>query len=155
MGQPAAPGQENKEQQQVSEAQKLQTERAAQDNAFKAKPFEYVTKKWQDQIRQNETQFNDAVDGLRGYELALIKSLAEIEKIENQSVHVKNAYKAKKTGEKERKKLWKEKEEEKAAENRNLKAAISRRNAATQTLLALQGKDPVPKVGNLYLKWAE
>ena len=93
MGQPAAPGQENKEQQQVSEAQKLQTERAAQDNAFKAKPFEYVTKKWQDQIRQNETQFNDAVDGLRGYELALIKSLAEIEKIENQSVHVKNAYK--------------------------------------------------------------
>ena len=66
---------------------------------------------------------------------------------------VKNAYKAKKAGEKERKKLWKQKEEEKAAQNRNLKAAISRRKAATQTLLALQGKDPVPKVGNL--KWDE
>ena len=68
---------------------------------------------------------------------------------------VKNAYKAKKNGEKERKKLWKQKEEEKAAQNRNLKAAISRRKAATQTLLALQGIDPVPKVGNSCLKWAE
>ena len=54
--------------------------------------------------------------------------------------------------------MWKQKEEEKAAENRNLKAAISRRKAATQTLLALKGIDPVPKdpkVGNLYLKWTE
>ena len=60
---------------------------------------------------------------------------------------VKDANKAIKTGNKERKELFKQKEEEKAAENRNLKAAISRRKAATQTLLALQGKDPVPKVG--------
>ena len=65
---------------------------------------------------------------------------------------VKKAYKAKKTGEKDRKNLWKQKEEEKAAESRNLKAAISRRKAATQTLLALKGIDPVPKVGNSYLK---
>ena len=61
---------------------------------------------------------------------------------------VKNANMAKKTGEKERKKLWKQKEEEKKAENRNLKAAISRRKAATQTRMALEGKDPEPpKVG--------
>ena len=79
---------------------------------------------------------------------------AAIEQEKTAIEDVKNAYKAKKTGEKERKKLWKQKEE-KASQNRNLKAAISRRKAATQTLLALQGKDPVPKVGNLYLKWAE
>ena len=72
---------------------------------------------------------------------------AAIEQEKTAIEDVKNAYKAKKTGEKERKKLFKQKEEEKAAENRNLKAAIARRKAATQTLLALQGQDPVPKVG--------
>ena len=76
---------------------------------------------------------------------------AAIEQEKTAKEDVKNAYKAKKAGEKERKKLWKEKEEEKAAENRNLKAAISRRKAVTQTLMALKGIDPVPKVGKSYL----
>ena len=73
---------------------------------------------------------------------------AAIEQEKAAKEDVKNAYKAIKTGDKERKKLWKEKEEEKGTENRNLKAAISRRKAATQTRLALQGLDPEPKVRN-------
>ena len=44
--------------------------------------------------------------------------------------------------------MAKQEEDEKAAQNRNLKAAISRRKAASQTLLALQGLDPEPKVRN-------
>lgn len=52
-----------------------------------------MTKKWQEQIRRNETQFNEAVSGLRDYELMLIRSLTEIEKIERQSGQVKETYK--------------------------------------------------------------
>ena len=59
-------------------------------------------------------------------------------------IDVKEARNAIKTGNKERKELL----QQKAAENRTLKAAISRRKAATQTRLALQGLDPEPKVKN-------
>jgi len=52
-----------------------------------------VTKNWQEQIRRNEKQFNNAVSNLRDYELMLVSSLAEIEKIETQSVQVKDTYK--------------------------------------------------------------
>ena len=37
----------------------------------------------------------------------------------------------------------------------DLKAAIARRKASTQTKLALEGIDPVPKVGNLMLKFLD
>lgn len=52
-----------------------------------------MTKNWQEQIRRNEKQFNNAVSNLRDYELMLVSSLAEIEKIETQSVQVKDTYK--------------------------------------------------------------
>ena len=41
----------------------------------------------------NETRFNDSVSELRDYELMLMKSLVQIEKIEKQTGQVKNTYK--------------------------------------------------------------
>ena len=65
---------------------------------------------------------------------------------------VKMARKAIKTKEKEKEEMFKQKEIEILGTKRDLKAAIARRKASTQTKLALQGIDPLPKVGNLYPK---
>jgi hypothetical protein len=80
------------------------------------------------------------------------KVQAAIEQENAAKEDVKNARKAIKTGNRERKELLKQQKEQEAAENRNLKAAMSRKKAATQTKLALQGIDPVPKVGNFIQK---
>ena len=61
---------------QVSEAQKITNEKAAQDEAFKSKPFHHVVDRWQKNIQRNEKEFNDAVENLREYELLLVQSLA-------------------------------------------------------------------------------
>ena len=45
---------------QVTEASKEELEKAAKEKAFASKPLEYVTQKWQQQVRQNEKQFTDA-----------------------------------------------------------------------------------------------
>ena len=69
----------------VSDAQKITNDKAAQDEAFKSKPFHHVVDRWQKNIQRNEKEFNDAVENLREYELLLVQSLAQIEKIETQS----------------------------------------------------------------------
>jgi len=60
---------------------------------FEKKPLEYVTQKWQNQVKQNERQFNVAVEQLNQYEIMLFKSLSDIEKVEAQTSQIKNTYK--------------------------------------------------------------
>ena len=57
---------------QVSEAPKITNDKAAQDEAFKSKPFHHVVDRWQKNIQRNEKEFNDAVENLREYELLLV-----------------------------------------------------------------------------------
>jgi chromosome segregation ATPase len=57
-----------------------------------AKPFEYVTKRWINQVRTNEKQFNESLTRLSKYEQVLVKSLDSIHQIEQQSTKVKDTY---------------------------------------------------------------
>jgi len=40
----------------------------------------------------NESEFNANVENLRDYELALMRALGDIEKVESQSVSIKDTY---------------------------------------------------------------
>lgn len=71
----------------------LQIQNVSKDEAFNKKPLHYVVKKWQDQIRANEKQFTESAEELREYELILIKSVAEIQKLEANSCTIKETYK--------------------------------------------------------------
>ena len=57
-----------------------------QKEAFTQRPLESVTKLWVNQVKTNEEQFNKRVTDLQSYELTLIKALADIEKVEVNSI---------------------------------------------------------------------
>jgi hypothetical protein len=47
---------------------------------------------WFTQVQENEKQFEDAVANLQQYELALLRALGDVEKVEQQSGQIKETY---------------------------------------------------------------
>ena len=66
----------------MTEAKQLSEEDLLNKKAFESKPLENVTKLWFNQVQKNEKQFDEAVVNMQNYELALLRALGDIEKVE-------------------------------------------------------------------------
>ena len=59
---------------------------------FESQSLEHVTRGWIDQLQKNEKEFSSAVADLQMYELAFVRSLADIETVQVKTSEIKKAY---------------------------------------------------------------
>jgi len=92
-GAQGAKQEEVKQPAQASDVQVKLTEEEEKNDSFLKQPFDFISKKWIRNVKDNEEKFNEAVEAVKNQELYLFKVVGDIEIMETQGTKVIEAQK--------------------------------------------------------------